>query len=377
MELNELRSQIDDIDSQIKALFERRMIACQKVADYKRANKLPILQNSREDEVLQNASRDIAPSFVNGSKVLFTNLMDISKCIQQSGIDSPSEFTKSIVKKLHKPEPFPECPSVACPGVSGAYSHIAAQKVFKNADILFCGGFERVVKKVEDASVDFGILPIENSSAGSVRDVYELIKKYDFYINFETKIKVEHCLCARPGTKIPDITKIYSHEQALAQCSDYIDDVGIDTEEFKNTAMAAQFVSQSDESSAAICSREAADKYGLDILKSNIQNIDENYTRFICISKNLYPSKQANTISVSLTIPNVSGSLYRLLTKFAVGNFDMSKIESKPFGNKNFDVIFYIDFNANLHDKKALDLVDDLSKEYDAFKFLGNYIKID
>lgn len=377
MDLKDLRAQIDDIDNKIKRLFEQRMTVCKQVADYKRENKLSVLQGGREDEVLQNAARDINEEFADGSKVLFTNIMDISKCIQQNDVGLQSELAKDLLKAMSLPQPLPKSPKIACPGVAGSYSHIAAEKVFKNGEIAFCGGFEKVVKSVEDDRADFGILPIENSAAGSVRDVYELIKKYDFYINFETKIKVQHCLAANRPCCVSDITRVYSHEQALAQCSDFLSGLTAEQEKFENTATAARFVAESPLPAAAICSPEAAKKYGLTVIKKEIQNIDENYTRFICISKKLYPSKNAGTISVSLSIPNVTGSLYRLLTKFAVNNFNMCKIESKPFGNKNFDAIFYIDFYANLFDKRAFDLIDGLSKEFESFKFLGNYIKID
>lgn len=377
LELKELRNQIDSIDDEIKALFEKRMNVCKQVAEYKQEHKTPILQNNREDEVLKRAGENIEPSYSNASKVLFTNIMDISKCIQQNTISNQSEFTNKLKSKMELNEKIPTNAVVACSGVSGAYAHIAAQKVFPKGDIVFLSGFEKVVNAVENGDVDFGILPIENSSAGSVRDVYELIKKYDFYINFETKIKIEHCLVAKADTKLENIKHIYSHEQALAQCSEYLKKINCECDEFKNTAMAAQYVADSKEPIAAICSQQAAEEFGLTVIEKGVQNIDENYTRFICISKKLYANKDAQMISISLSIPNTAGSLYRLLTKFAVNDFDMTKIESKPFGNKNFDAIFYIDFKANLFDSKALDLVDDLSKGFESFKFLGNYIKID
>lgn len=376
MNLNDMRDKIDELDLQILKLFEERMDVCRAVSDYKKEHSLPIFQPQRETELIEKIQKTSNPAYKKESAVLFTDIMDISKTVQRQEENPFSEIMNTNTDMI-KTEQAPRTNvKVACPGVPGSYSHMAANKVFTDSEFIFCQTFEQVFDAVDTHTVDFGIVPIDNSTAGSVREVYELIRRHKFYINFETEIKIEHCLAAKKGTRIKDIKKITSHEQALAQSSEYIKSLGIPTEFSENTAISAKYVSESSEPAAAVCSELCAGLYDLEILDSSIQNNDENYTRFICISKKVYPSKAAESIAVSLSIPNTSGSLYRLLTKFAVIGVNMTKIESKPMGNKNFDTIFYIDFTANILDASTTSLLNNLSEELLYFNFLGNYIKI-
>lgn len=373
-DLYELRAQIDRIDRQIQALFEQRMEAAAQVAAYKKEHSLPIFQTGREAEILQEIDRRSSPDCRDGARVLFTNLMDISKSLQQHKIHETTPSVARLEQALEHPKTPPERPVVACQGVAGAYSHLAARQMFPSEELHFFGTWEEVFQAVEEGRVDFGVVPIENSTAGSVREVYELMRRHDFAISRETKVRVEHCLAARPGVTLNQVERVYSHEQALAQCSEFLKaHPSVEPEHVLNTAMAAKQVAGSSEPAAAICSRLGAQEYGLEVLACGIQNSEENYTRFICISKELYPTKEADTISVALSLPNERGALYRMLTKFAVNNVNMTKIESRPVGNKNFDVIFYINFTGNLYDQKIRDLLGDLSRELCSFKFLGNY----
>lgn len=374
MDLQQLRDQIDEIDRQIQTLFEQRMETAAKVAEYKKENGLPVFQTGREDQLLEKIEQRSDPLYRNGARVLFTNLMDISKCLQQNKIHESTPTLEMLRESFAHPAPLPEHPIIACQGVTGAYSHLAAQALFPGEEVLFYDTWEKVFEAVEKGVVDFGILPIENSTAGSVREIYELMRRHNFYISREVKVRVDHCLAARPGISLSQLTDIYSHEQALAQCSEFLQALPqVRTEKVLNTAGAAELVANSDKPFGAICSELGAKEHGLSILRSHIQNNVENYTRFICISKNLYPTKEADTVSVALSIPNSEGKLYRLLTKFYVNHINMTKIESRPAGNKNFDTIFYINFTGNIADQTVLDLLGSLSRELDYFKFLGNY----
>lgn len=371
MYLSDLRKRIDDIDEQITALFSQRMEFAEKIAEYKQENNMPILQSSREDEILDRISSLSPNKYQSGAKLLFTNIMDISKCLQSSAVNS--EFIKDIPIV----EDEPNLPKVACQGVQGAYSEAACDKLFPNAQKSFCESFEEVFAAVEEENVDFGILPIRNSTSGEVSQTYDLMVKHNFYIHKSVEIKVNHCLCAKQGVSFSEIERVYSHEQALKQCSAFlVQNPQLLPIAYSNTAAAAKLVASSDEPIAAICSQECAQIYGLEILQRGLVSEDDNYTRFICIKRELSVIKGADVISVSLSIPNSPAALYRLLTRFAVAGLNLSRIESKPIGNRNFDVIFYLDFIGTVADKKVLLLLSGLERELSYYKFLGNFLEV-
>ncbi|EEG29163.1 chorismate mutase [[Clostridium] methylpentosum DSM 5476] len=373
MDLQQIRGQIDTIDGEILRLFEERMELVKGVAQYKRENNLPIFHKDREDQIIQRIGEQASEENEQGAKVLFSTLMNISKCLQQNTVRDYSSQTLSLLETVNSHPAPPEHPVVACPGVIGSYTYLAGKKKFPNAEIRMFERFGDVFDAVQAGEVDCGVLPIENSNAGSVSEVYDLMRSHDFYINHSIRLKINHCLCARPGTRLEDVTEVYSYIQGLAQCSEFICAHNLIKREYSNTAAAAEFVSQSEKPFAAICSAESAQEYGLEILREGIQNIDENYTRFIVISKHLYPNPESDTVATSLTLANAVGSLYNLLTKFAVSGVNLTKIESKPIGNKNFDVIFYLDFTGNVLNESTIHLINDLSNELSGFKFLGNY----
>lgn len=373
MDLQQIRGQIDTIDGEILRLFEERMELVKGVAQYKRENNLPIFHKDREDQIIERIGEQASEENEQGAKVLFSTLMNISKCLQQNTVRDYSSQTLSLLETVNSHPAPPEHPVVACPGVIGSYTYLAGKKKFPNAEIRMFERFGDVFDAVQAGEVDCGVLPIENSNAGSVSEVYDLMRSHDFYINHSIRLKINHCLCARPGTRLEDVTEVYSYIQGLAQCSEFICAHNLIKREYSNTAAAAEFVSQSEKPFAAICSAESAQEYGLEILREGIQNIDENYTRFIVISKHLYPNPESDTVATSLTLANAVGSLYNLLTKFAVSGVNLTKIESKPIGNKNFDVIFYLDFTGNVLNESTIHLINDLSNELSGFKFLGNY----
>lgn len=371
MDLKELRDQIDDIDEQILELFVKRMGVCRKVADYKRENNLPVMQGGREDEVIRRI-RSLSPDGLeDGSEMLFTEIMDISKSIQNREL-----FYKSA--KIMQPKLFlPKMARyIACPGVEGSNTEIAAHKVFPGKEIKYCRGFEEVFSAVENEEVDFGIIPIQNSTAGNVTETYDLMAKHNFYIAASTKVEINHCLAAKKGTSFMDITKVYSHPQALSQCSDFLKENSFVTRESLNTSLAAQKVAESKEPYACICNAHCAEINGLEILNDNISNADRNVTRFICISKDFYATENANIITVALSAPHKKGSLFRLLSRFAINGFNLVRIENKPLAGTDFEVRFYFDFEGRFDDINVCALMDELKKELTYFKLLGNYSEI-
>lgn len=367
MDLNALREEIDKLDKTILDSFEKRMEICRNVAVYKKENGMQIFQSDRENAIIQKV-RDQSPEELKGaSAALFTEIMDISKCLQQQDVLRDRRFMDAVPLDLDSGG------RIGCQGTSGSNSETAARKLFKDNDISFYNEFRDVFKAVESGEVEFGLIPIYNSTAGSVTQNYDLIREHNVYIAATVNVEITNCLAAKESTLPTDIKKVYSHPQALKQCSEFLSGGGYEPVEAQNTATAAKYVSECDEPCAVVCSENCAELYGLKILKSNISNVLPNYTRFICITKDFALSGDAKTISVSLEIPNKKGSLYRLLTKFFVNDMDLEKIESRPIADGSFDVRFFLDFAGNVNDPKVKSLLVELADELDDFRFLGNY----
>lgn len=366
MDLTSLRNEINNIDDKILNLFVQRMEVCKNVAEYKKVNNIPVLQNNREIELI-NRIKSIAPDELeNGAAVLFENIMDISKSLQQKQIHS--DFYISPIKNTNNKNI-----KIGCQGASGSYQEIACKNIFLDKPITYYSSFSDVFDAVQSGEIDFGVLPIINSTAGSVSETYDLMRKYDFYIYARTSVKINHCLAVNKNTKYDEIKTVYSHPQALAQCSEFLRHSGLKKETYANTALAAKLCSESNDKIAAICSVDCAKQYSLNILKQDIADVSPNYTKFICITKDFNIAKNPKTISVALSIPNKKSSLGRLLTKFSVNDLDLEHIESKPLADGSFDVIFYIDFKANIYDENVSSLLNELKDELTYFKFLGNY----
>lgn len=370
MNLDELRAEIDKQDRTILSAFEKRMELCHKVAEYKKQNGLPIFQGDREKKIIEKVRSNSPDGLKDAAAVLFTEIMDISKSLQQedifksSGTAKPSDFVISTSD------------IVGCQGTSGSNSETAARLLFPHNEIVFHNDFEQVFKAVAGGSVNHGILPIHNSTAGSVTQTYDLMRKYDVYITKVIKTEIYHCLAVKKGVKKEQISKVYSHPQALSQCSAFLSDNGLEPVSSLNTAIAAEFVSKSDEPIGAICSESCAELYGLEILEKRISNVSPNYTKFICISGDFLVSDDADTISVNLKLPHSAGSLYRLLSKFFISHMNLTKIENRPMLDGSFDVMFYLDFTGNVGDGKVRGLLSELACELEYFKFLGNFSEI-
>ncbi len=377
MDLSAIRAEIDEIDEQLLKLFEKRsQLACD-VARYKKENNMPVLQKDREKFILDKAQAAVSDEMKNGVRVLFTTLMDLSKCRQQQLL---TELRPFVVFPRREGKP------VAATVTRGSYSAEACGKFFGgNCDIRYFRCFDEVFSAVERGEVDYGVLPIENSTAGDVSATYDLMGKHNFYICQTVKIHISHILAAKKGVKLSDVRTIYSHEMAIRQCSGFLRRSPADAIPMNTTAEAAKFVSYSDEEgAAAICSKACAELYGLETIAEDISDIKDNYTRFILISKQLEVPDNASVVSLSLTLPHTPGSLYRLLTRFAFCGLNLSRIESKPVPpdfsevkDDAFDFIFYLDFIGSITSPEVVKLLNNLEDEMKYYRFLGNYGELD
>lgn len=377
MELKDYRAKIDEIDAQIAHLFAERMQAAEAIADYKAQNHLPIYHPAREREVLLSASQAAAP-YSREARVVFGAMMDVSRSRQAARLAGESPLTQAISRAVAEtPATFPQNATVACQGIEGAYSHQAANRLFALPQILFFQRFDGVFQAVEKGLCRYGVLPIENSSAGSVTEVYDLMKGRDFSIVRGTRLHIVHALLTR-GAKLGQIREVVSHEQAVRQCAPFLKaHPEIRVTLCANTAVAAQTVANSGRDDlAAIASPACAELYGLTALPDSIQASDNNHTRFIVISKKpeIYPG--ANRISLMLTLPHVAGSLYRMIARFSALEMNLLKIESRPIPGRDFEFMFYFDVEASCANPEVLSLLAELESTVSQFAFLGNYAEV-
>ncbi len=350
-----------------------------KVAEEKNKSGKGVTNRIREKEILNRVTDAVDDDIKVYTKQVFETLFDTSKAYQLRYIDGTSKSREMIEKALLEAnKPFPQKAYVACQGIDGAYSNIATEKLFPLSNIMYFKNFEGVFQAVEKGLCKYGVLPIENSIAGSVNTVYDLMKEHSFRIVRSIKLRIQHSILAKKGVKLESIKEIVSHEQAINQCSKFIKSLGdIKVTVCSNTALGAKIVSESGRDDVAcIASNECAGIYDLDIIKSNVQNADNNYTRFICISKELEIYKGANKISIMMTVPHESGSLNKILNRFSTLNLNLTKLESRPLENTSFEFMFYFDFEADLRDKEILNLISELDNEAQDFTFLGNYTEV-
>ena len=379
MDLNELRHEINQIDDEILNLFLRRMAVAGQVADYKREHDLPILQPAREREILKKVADKAGADMSGYARVLFSMLMELSKSNQCRRNNKELELHQQIEEAIENtPKLFPQAPMVACQGVEGANSQIACEKIFKNPFIMYFKTFESVFTAIEQGLCQYGILPIENSTAGSVKKVYDLMIRHNFSIVRTFRLKVDHNLLAKKGAKLADIREIYSHEQALNQCSTFLESLpGVKVIAVENTAVAAQMVAQSDRTDiAAISSRSCAELYGLQNLAPGIQDKDNNRTRFICISRNLEIYPGADKTSIMMVLPHRPGSLYRVLARLYVLGINVTKLESRPIPERDFEFMFYFDLDTSIYSEEFVQLMCELDELCEEFKYLGSYSEV-
>lgn len=373
MDLQELREQIDAVDDALIPLLLKRMEISRAVAEYKIKNNLPVLNQEREQQILDSVAAQCGEQG-DAIKTIFSAAMDASRALQHQIIGGGEEL-RQLVQSAHGGKTLTAHGApIACQGVDGAYSGEAAAALFPDSPIEYHRQFEDVFEAVNRGKARFGIIPVENSTAGSVHESYDLIMKYRFYVVGAYDLKIAHCLCAAADTKYERIENVYSHPQALAQCNIFLKSFGFTGVNATNTAVAAKYVSESGKKNiACICSQAAAKKYGLKVLKKGIQNVTNNTTRFIVISKELVIDDNADKISLIFSAPHKTGSLYRVLGRFSMAGLNLTKLESRPVANGKFDYLFYADILGKVRDASTLDLLCALHDELPEFTFLGNY----
>ena len=379
MELNDLRKEIDAIDAELVKLFTQRMEVSSKIAGYKKEKSLPIFVPAREREKLADVAAKAGPDMANYTRVLYSMLFELSRSYQNKLNGGISPLYDEITRAINStPNLFPQAPMVACQGVEGAYSQIAAEKLFKNPFIMYFKNFEGVFTAIEQGFCQYGVLPLENSTAGSVKKVYDLMIKHNFSIVRTFRLKIDHNLLAKPGTRISDIKEIYSHEQAINQCGEYLQTLtGVTIIPVANTAIAAEMVSKSDRTDVAcLSSRNCMELYNLECLASSIQDKGNNHTRFICISKNLEIYPGSDRTSIMMVLPHRPGSLYKFLARLYTLGINVTKLESRPIPDRDFEFMFYFDLETSIYSEEFVQLMCELDDLCEEFKYLGSYREI-
>lgn len=379
MTLDDYRVKIDQIDKEIIKKMEERMRIAEGIAKYKKENGVPVLDAYREREKLEQITEIASDDMASYAKILYNTVMELSKDHQRKVTQTESEVVKEIKKALETtPKVFPAKATVACQGVEGAYSEQACEKLFKMPKVLFLKNFNGVFAAIDQGLCQYGILPLENSTAGSVNQIYDLMMKYNFHIVKSVKLKIDHSLLAKVGTKKEDIHEIFSHEQAILQCDGYLKHFpNAKITMCDNTAEAAKMVADSDRTDvAALASFACGQLYGLSCLEEDVQDNGNNYTRFICISKNLEIYPGADKTSLMVVVSHKPGSLHNVLSRFNALGINLFKLESRPIPQRDFDYMFYFDFDCEVYSEEFVRLMnqmEDLSQEY---KYLGSYTEI-
>lgn len=374
-DLQEIRQRIDKIDKELVSLFEERMDCAKAVADYKRGKGMAIYDKAREDSKLAALSAMVEGRFLKRSiKELFTQIMSISRKYQYQLLGTRDRYIENYFHQVDELE-FYEDTRVVYQGVEGAYQQMAVEKFFgKEIDNYHVESFNDVALALNNGDADYGLLPIENSSAGNVEGNYDILLKNDVCIVGEVIIPIEHALIGLPGTKKEEIEVVYSHPQGLMQCRDYLEDMKVKKISVSNTALAAKkVVQEQDRTHGAIASVRAAHLYGLDILEEKINDQHNNFTRFVILSKKRQFKKDANKVSISFSLPHESGTLYNALSHLIFNDLSMTNIESVPLRDREWEYRFFIDITGNLMDPAMKNALRGIREESADFKILGNY----
>ena len=380
MELTELRDRIDEIDRQLVDLFIRRMNTSAEVAEYKRQHGMKVLDPSRERALLNKISELSGEEFEEYSRTLYSTILELSRSYQHKKLDGESSLYREITDALENtPKLFPERATVACQGVEGAYAQIATEKLFRAPNIMFFSSWEKVFSAIEAGLCRYAVIPIENSTAGSVKKVYDLMIDHNFRIVRTVRIKIDHNLLAKKGVKLGDVKEVVSHEQAISQCASFLASLGpnVKITRVENTAKAAQMVAESDRTDiASLSSRSCAAQYGLSVVASSVQDNGNNHTRFICITNKteIYPG--ADRTSLMIVTAHRPGSLYRMLARFNSLGINLLKLESRPIPDRDFEFMFYFDLESPVYSPKLAQLLSELEAECDEFTYLGSYSEV-
>ena len=368
-DIKDLRKEIDVIDDEMIPLFERRMNVAKQVAEYKRANGETVLQTGREKEVLSRAVDRLSDKGYSNEAVDFmTAVMDLSKEVQLK--------TNPVAETTRERRAIDECAKVGFQGAEGSYSSKAVSELFpkaKQKKAYFT--FRSLFEAIDGGEIDYGVVPLENSSIGSVVEVYDLLGQFNCFIVGEKWIRIEHCLLGAKGASLADVKTVYSKAEALEQSHAFLADGGWNLIPYPNTALAAKMIAEKkDFSVAAVASEAAAEIYGLDVLAKGINSDKGNFTRFIVISKTLADT-EADKVSVSFTLKNESGALYKVLRFFSRYGINMVKIESRPLKNNPGSYYFVVDLEGNCNSKDMIQALYYVERLTLAFKLLGEYVK--
>ena len=375
-DLQTLRGEIDAIDRQIVDLFCRRMDVTRQVGEYKQARSIPVLDQERERQVLQNkgelAGEGLRPAVIT----LYQTIMALSRRQQRDlmgqGADNPG-LRRWRDAQANAQLPV-DAPRVVYQGVPGAYSEQAAVNFFgESVQSEGLEQFEDCFTALRDGHADYAVLPIENSSTGAIRQIYDLLTQYECYMVGETTVRVEHCLMALPGASLDGITHVYSHEQGLFQCERYLN-AHPDWKQVPqaDTAGSARMVADSgDLTKAAICSARAAGLYGLTILARAINHNSQNTTRFVVVSPRMELRPGADKISTLFVLPHEAGSLHEILTVFAVHGLNLVKLESRPMPGRSWEYMFFLEFTGKPGDPAVEDALHELAQTTGDFRVLG------
>lgn len=373
MDLKEIRKEIDDIDGKLVELFEKRMELCRQVAEYKIETGMQVLDRKRETEKLGTLSELAGSDFARyGVRELFTQIMSMSRKLQYRLLaerGSLGNLPFIGVDRLN------DRARVVFQGAEGAYSQAAMAAYFgEGVNSFHVETFRDAMIAIDEGSADFAVLPIENSTAGIVSEIYDLLAEFENYIVGEQIIKIEHCLMGIEGTKLSDIRTVYSHPQSLMQSARFLNSHNWQQISMQNNAFAAQKVAEEGlKTQAAIAGEHAGKVYGLEVLQKGINHSGTNSTRFIIVTNQKIFQKDAKKISICFEVPHESGSLYHMLSHFIYNNLNMTKIESRPMEGRNWEYRFFVDFEGNLADSAVKNALRGLRDEARNMKILGNY----
>ena len=366
--LEQCRNEIDEIDQELIKLFEKRMNISKDVVNFKLQNKLEIFQPAREQIVIdKNVNRIQETTLKPYAATFIQMIMNISKSYQSSFIP--------IKEKTILEEPITNNIMVGYQGVEGSFSQQSMKLYFGETASKSYPHFEDVFEALKNKEIDYGIVPLENSSTGAINDNYDLVRDYGFYIVGKQSIPIRHHLLGLPNSTITNIKEVYSHTQALQQCNTFLKQYPhINKQEYTNTATAAMYIKQqNDMTKAAIASKEAASIYGLQVLKENIEDQKDNHTRFIIIGRNLEKNAAADHVSIVFTLRHQAGALYSILKAIKEYHINISRIESRPMEHKSWEYYFYIDFEGNLEDKNVQHAIAEMKTYCVSLRVLGNY----
>ncbi|HIT24867.1 MAG TPA: chorismate mutase [Candidatus Enterenecus avicola] len=378
-ELQQLREEIDQIDRQMVELFRQRMAVTGQVGQYKLAHGLPVLDAARERQVLQDKARLVDGDLRPGVTTLFQTIMSISRRQQRDmtreGADNPG--LPRFVQALSGVRTPVEHPRVVFQGVAGAYSEQACVNFFgEEVDATGLPQFEDAFVALKEGRADYAVLPIENSSTGAIRQIYDLLTQYDFFLVGETTVKVDHCLMALPGATLDTITHVYSHEQGLMQSAKFLSrhPQWRQVPQWDTAGSAKLVAERGDVTCAALCSARAAKLYGLNILACPTNDNPHNTTRFVVVSPRMELREGADKISTVFLLPHRAGSLHEILTIFAVHGLNMVKLESRPLPEHSWEYMFFLEFTGSLNTPEIADVLHELSQTTGDFRVLGNFV---